>query len=85
MKNCFADETMHNRFSRYVTLLISLAIPQNAIHVGGEWTAHNILHEWMRRYRLKKMGLSNLRLNVEEIGGGSLQSLEIDYVGPPAR
>lgn len=83
MKNCFADETMHNRFSRYVTLLISLAISQNAIHVGGEWTAHNILHEWMRR--LKKMGLSNLCLNVEEIGGGSLQFLEIDYVGSPAR
>lgn len=30
-------------------------------------------------------GLSNLRLNVEEIGGGSLQSPEKDYVGPPVR
>lgn len=55
------------------------------MHVGGEWTAHNIPHEWMRRCRLKKTGLSNLRLNVEEIGGGSLQSPEKDYVGPPAR
>lgn len=52
----------------------SSELSKTRIRVGGEWTAHNILHEWMRRYRLKKTGLSNLRLNVEEIGGGSLQS-----------
>jgi len=36
-----------------------------------------------RRYQLKK--LTPYLSNVEEIGGGSLQSPEKDYVGPPIR
>jgi len=75
MRTCDVNEMLRNRFSRYVTLLVSPVITW----VVSERRTISCMNE------CAVTDLSNLRLNVEEIGGGSLQSSEKDYVGLPAR
>lgn len=72
-------QTLRNRFSKYVTLLVSLAISAKR-DTRGWWVNGAQYPAWMSAVTRKKLKQLTPYF-VEEIGGGSLQSPEKDYVG----